>query len=180
MPIDLTTVGLRIRHARKELRKLTQPKLAAAAGIKQPSLSELETGETKEVSGPVLIALAKALQVRPEWLLWGEMPIEMDDMGALAQDERQLVADYRSSSERWKISLRYMASLRADNEQEEVASGVNVLLAKILGGRPFPVEQMRGEWPRPDASGSSKHELRRVTESTSQPKSGQSGKRKAR
>jgi transcriptional regulator with XRE-family HTH domain len=45
--------------------------LAKRAGIKQPSLSELETGETKEISGPTLIGLAKALEVNPGWLLNG-------------------------------------------------------------------------------------------------------------
>lgn len=77
MPIEgLDTVGLRIRHARKELRKLTQLQLASSAGIKQASLSELETGETKEISGPTLISLAKALRVRSEWLMTGELPME--------------------------------------------------------------------------------------------------------
>lgn len=151
VPISgVDTVGLRIRHARKELRKMTQPQLAAAAGIKQPSLSELETGETKEISGPVLIALSKALRVRPEWLATGETPIELDVGTSLSSDERELVQDYRGASARWKVSLRYMAKLRGDRAQEEIAEGVNVLLAKIATD-PVPdrrVEDAYGQPPR--------------------------------
>lgn len=154
---DLSNLGLRLRYARKELRKLTQPKLALAAGVKQPSVSELETGETKDISGPTLIALSKALRVRPEWLALGELPIEPTPESSLKPDERDLLQNYRSASNRWKISLRYMAGLRADNEQEEVASGMNVLLAKILGSKPYPVEKMGPGWKAPTGPGPGEH-----------------------
>jgi transcriptional regulator with XRE-family HTH domain len=149
VPIERETVGLRIRWARKELRKMTQPQLAAAAKIKQPSLSELETGETKEISGPVLISLSKALRVRPEWVMTGDEPIE-PVTEVLSADERELLANYRGASSRWKISVRYMAGLRQDNDQEQVAEGVNMLLARILGSKPYPVEKMGPGWRRPD------------------------------
>lgn len=126
MPIQ--TFGLRLRHARKELRKMRQEDLAKAAGIKQPSLSELETGETKEVSGPVLVSLSKALRVRPEWLVTGELPIE-PNAEALSEDERELLERYREASGRWKIAVRYMAGLRHDAQQEEAAT---YLMSKIF------------------------------------------------
>lgn len=129
---------------------MTQPQLAAAAKIAQPSLSELETGETKEISGSTLISITKALRVRPEWVMTGDGPAE-PTTEVLAPDERELLDKYRGASSRWKISVRYMAGLRQDNEQEQVAEGVNVLLAKILGSQPYPPEKMGPGWRRPDA-----------------------------
>lgn len=151
MPIlGRETVGLRLRWARKELRKLTQPQLAVAAKVKQPSISELETGETKEISGTVLISIAKALRVRPEWLMTGETPIE-PTTEALTTDEQELLANYRAANGRWKFIVRHVATLRDDSDQEEVSTGMNVLLAKILGSKPYPVEKMGPGWRRPDA-----------------------------
>lgn len=148
MPKDaLTTVGLRIRHARFELRKkMRQADLAKAAGIKQPSLSELETGETKEISGPTLIALARALRVRPEWLLTGEEPIEPTTAETLSSDELELLTLYRNASSRWKIAIKYMARLRHDERQEEA---VSYLLSKVAA-TPVPDEKLGDNWTRPD------------------------------
>lgn len=69
------TLGERIRHARS-LRGLSQTQLATMGGIKQPSMSDLETGETKEPMATTLIALANALRVRYEWLAHEEGPME--------------------------------------------------------------------------------------------------------
>jgi transcriptional regulator with XRE-family HTH domain len=103
---ELSNVGTRIRQAR-DLRKLTQKELATAAGIKQPSLSELETGETKEITGSVLIALAKALRVRPEWLMTAELPVEV----GTNPDEQDLLDRYRQASDRLKTAIRLMADM---------------------------------------------------------------------
>lgn len=65
------TLGARVKARRKEL-KMTQPELAKLAGIKQPSLSEIETGETKLVKGDTLMRLAAALQMNPEFLRTGK------------------------------------------------------------------------------------------------------------
>lgn len=147
VPMDsLGTVGLRIRYARKELRKLTQPQLAAMAGIKQPSLSELETGETKEISGPVLIALAKALKVRAEWILSGEEPIEAEPAETLNADEKELLMLYREASGRWKVAIKYMAKLRHDDRQEEAVAYV---LSKVAA-TPVPDSKLGDKWTRPD------------------------------
>jgi transcriptional regulator with XRE-family HTH domain len=144
-----SVLGLRLRYARKELRKLTQPQLAALAGIKQPSLSEIETGETKEVSGPVLIALAKALRVRPEWLVNGDEPVEPNLAATLTPDEVELLQNYRSASKRWRLSLRLMSRLKADDAQDDLAESVNVLMAKISAD-PVPDSKLGDRWTRPD------------------------------
>lgn len=150
MPIlpQLDTVGLRIRHARK-VRKLTQPQLAKDVGIKQSSLSELETGETKEVSGPTLIKLSKALEVRAEWLMTGEEPIELDPAYTLRSDERELIALYRKATERWKTAIKYIAQLRGDQAQELAAESMNVVLAKIAA-EPVADYRLGDKWTRPD------------------------------
>lgn len=149
VPLDaLDTLGLRLRHARKELRKLTQPQLASAAGIKQPSLSELETGETKEISGPVLIALARALRVRPEWLVTGEEPIESGP-ATLRSDERELLDLYAAASPKWRVAIKYMAKLRGDEQQDLASESMNIVFAKIAA-TPVSDDRLGDNWTRPD------------------------------
>lgn len=149
MESKLDSVGLRIRYARVELRNLTQAALAKAAGIKQASLSELETGETKEIGGPTLIALAKALGVRPEWIMLNEQPVEPDPAYGLRSDERELITLYRQASERWKTAIKYLAQLRGDQAQELAAESMNVVLAKIAA-EPVPDYKLGDKWTRPD------------------------------
>lgn len=50
---------------------LTQSELAVLAKVKQASLSELETGESKRPRGDTLVRIAKALDVDPDWLITG-------------------------------------------------------------------------------------------------------------
>jgi transcriptional regulator with XRE-family HTH domain len=63
--------GKRIRALRMA-RGMKQKDLARAIGVAAPSLSELETGKSKEPSGPVLAALCRALQTNQDWLLTGK------------------------------------------------------------------------------------------------------------
>jgi transcriptional regulator with XRE-family HTH domain len=72
-------IGLRLRHARKA-RRLTQVELANKAGIKQASVSDLERGESKSFRGATLVAMARVLNVRPEWLSHGKGPMERRDV----------------------------------------------------------------------------------------------------
>ena len=74
-------LGERIRTARKA-RDMTQERLAKLAGIRQPSLSELESGESKSISGEVLIGISGALRVRPEWIMNERGPMEPDASSA--------------------------------------------------------------------------------------------------
>lgn len=111
MPItEAEKRGARIRDTRKE-RKLTQAQLSKAGGIKQGSLSDLETGQTVEISGAVLIKLAKALRVRPAWLMFGEEPKEVSMAADLPQDERALLERYRGADERTRLSIMALAEI---------------------------------------------------------------------
>jgi transcriptional regulator with XRE-family HTH domain len=149
MESKLDSVGLRIRHARG---KLTQAAVAKTARITQASLSELETGETKEISGPTLIAIAKALNVRPEWIMLNEEPMRPDPAYTLRSDERELIAFYRQSTERWKTAIKYIAQLRGDHAQELAAESMNIVLAKIAA-EPVPDYKLGDNWTRPDKKG---------------------------
>lgn len=66
-------IGARVHTARKEAR-LNQTELAKKAGIRQSTLSELETAGQKSVAADVALLIAKACDVRVEWLVFGTGP----------------------------------------------------------------------------------------------------------
>ena len=129
MAMNTDGLGTRIRHARKK-RSMTQAALAKAAHIKQPSLSLLETGETKEIAGLTLVGIAKALRVRPEWLLLNEEPMEPQPGEATTAAERELLEAYRAGTGRWRATLKHMVNVTPER-QDEVAEALLVLIAKI-------------------------------------------------
>jgi transcriptional regulator with XRE-family HTH domain len=63
-----TTIGQRLRAARLA-RGLTQAQLAAVSGVQQATLSKLESGAKTRASFTTMACLARALDVRPSWLL---------------------------------------------------------------------------------------------------------------
>lgn len=63
------SIGNRVRQARKAA-GMTQQQLAKKAGIKQPTLSELETGES--ASSTLLPSIAAATGVSAYWLETGK------------------------------------------------------------------------------------------------------------
>lgn len=69
------TLAERLKHIR-ELRGLKQTPVARAVGIKQSSLSELETGASKEMAGRTLDGLSRVYKVNPAWLLHEKGPME--------------------------------------------------------------------------------------------------------
>lgn len=73
----METVGDRVRKVRKE-RKWDQTKLAKKAEMAQNSLSDLETGKTKET--PQIVKLALALGVSAYWLDSGKGPKKLGEL----------------------------------------------------------------------------------------------------
>ena len=65
----METLAKRLKYAR-ELRGWTQTQLAKESGVKQSDISKIERGDTLKPTG--LIALARTLQVAPEWLDSGD------------------------------------------------------------------------------------------------------------
>lgn len=64
------SIGSRIRQRRKEL-GYTQVELAKLAGIKQGTLSDLETGVTDAPAGDTLAGLCKGLRTTARWIIYG-------------------------------------------------------------------------------------------------------------
>ncbi len=70
--MDHYAIGQRIRKIRKA-RGLSQEELAEQVGISTTHMSHIETGNTK-MSLPIFVALAAALEVRTDELLYDETP----------------------------------------------------------------------------------------------------------
>lgn len=80
--------GNRLHLSRRDLHiKLID--LAAQVGVSQSYLSKIETGRAKNVSFDLVEALAKALGVRPEYLLgWSDDPLGEGNTISSAADGR--------------------------------------------------------------------------------------------
>lgn len=70
---DGEVLGDRIRQLRRE-RGMSQEELAKAVGIRQPSLSKIEKGDTHQLRASTLMRMARALEVDPEYLRTGVRP----------------------------------------------------------------------------------------------------------
>ncbi len=67
----METISQRIKQKREEM-NISQDQLAKLAGMKQQSLQAIEAGVTKRPR--YLVELARALNCKPEWLLFGDDP----------------------------------------------------------------------------------------------------------
>lgn len=67
----METFGDRVREARKK-RGMTQKQLAAASGLSQTTISDIERG--RNASSADIVALARAVGVSAEWLADGRGP----------------------------------------------------------------------------------------------------------
>lgn len=85
-------LGKRIRGLR-EARGMSAAELSRAVGIKQPSLWEIENGETKSLRADTLMRLAAALRTNPVFLWSGRgNPLEQIDPNL---EEAEAVATFR-------------------------------------------------------------------------------------
>lgn len=100
MTTDLSTLAARTRHARKNA-GLTQEDLARKLGLSQGTITHIESGRNKETIH--IIALAKLLGVRAEWLATGEgdmvdgwpfKAINKAEFEKLPPDVREDISDY--------------------------------------------------------------------------------------
>lgn len=70
--IDPKKVGARVKALREACGYGNQKAFAVEQlGIRQPSLSDIETGVTKEISGPVLARLCLATKTTAEYVIFG-------------------------------------------------------------------------------------------------------------
>ena len=69
---DMQTPGQRIRGAREDAGYDNQGEFAKMVGLSQSSLSEIENGDSKLPSSPVLIRMCELLNKSPRWIVYGE------------------------------------------------------------------------------------------------------------
>lgn len=84
--MGMDTVGERIAARRRELGKMSQGEVARRARLKPPTISRYESGE-RLPTGDALVALARALQTSPEWIMTGQDPqAAADPLAPLRED----------------------------------------------------------------------------------------------
>ena len=127
------SIGSRIREARK-LRRMSQKVLAAKVGIKQSTLSELETGES---GGTTYIArFAAALRVQALWLETGRGPREAVDEDLLTPGGEStgfLEIKAETAAELQILSIYRLANER---EREAIDNAVQYVRGLIERGAP--------------------------------------------
>lgn len=75
----MNTFAERLRLAMAGPPKIKQVDLAAACGIKPPSVSDWLNGRSVNIEGKNLLAASKLLNIRPEWLTTGRGPMRPSD-----------------------------------------------------------------------------------------------------
>lgn len=106
---DLTTIAGRLKWARENVARLSQPDLAANAGVAQGTIGNIESGARK--SPRELLAIARAAGVHAEWLKSGRGPRLLAEQAApttfsdLHPLEVNLVTVFRGLGENDRISL---------------------------------------------------------------------------
>jgi transcriptional regulator with XRE-family HTH domain len=73
------SIGWRIKQLRKE-RGMTQAELAKKSGVSQPTISDYENGIAQQHRANVVLRIAAALEVTPEFLLTGTGDKSLNDM----------------------------------------------------------------------------------------------------
>jgi transcriptional regulator with XRE-family HTH domain len=107
------SIGSRIKETRK-FRGMSQKDLAAKIGIKQPSLSELETGESTGTT--YLARIASVLGVNPLWLETGKGSRDAADAPASGSMAGMLELKAETASE-----LKMLVVYRSANDREREA-----------------------------------------------------------
>lgn len=98
--------GQRIRALRLT-RGMDQKALAKAAGIRPPSLSQLESGKSKKLKGSTLLGIAAALKANPDWINTGRgAPFQTAVAGP---EEQELLAIYRAIPQQQQAAFVAMA-----------------------------------------------------------------------
>jgi transcriptional regulator with XRE-family HTH domain len=121
--------GPRLKYWRELRGFKKQGSFAEKLGIKQGSLSELESGESKAPSADVLLKMADLLQLRPRYLLLGEGAPENRNFSDLNGLEAQLVMIFRQLP---NDTLRDGLLIDANDMLNRTAQGA------LTSANPFP------------------------------------------
>lgn len=101
----MNTIGKRIRARRKQL-GLTQVDLALRCGIKQPTLSQIEKDQTKEMEASTLAGLCRELMLTPDYVIFGVGQAGDDELAVL---EAELLFILRSIPRDKQEAMIHMA-----------------------------------------------------------------------
>jgi transcriptional regulator with XRE-family HTH domain len=104
----MSNIGKRIKGIRLSI-GMTQKELAARIGIKPPSLSEIESGETKQPAGDTLLKIAAVLNTNPAFIQTGKgSPVAPAETSV---DESEVISLYQALPPHLRAA--WMASGRA-------------------------------------------------------------------
>lgn len=73
----MNSMGSRLKEARK-LRHLSQDALAEKIGASRGVITNIEHNKVQEPQAMVVNAICHALEIRPQWLLEGQGPMEIE------------------------------------------------------------------------------------------------------
>lgn len=111
------STGERIRMARLRAR-MTQKELADKIGVKFSAVHKYESGKVVNLKRETIEALAKALDVKPSWLLCMDDENPSDLFNLQFFGEPEIVTIYNSlSEEKQRDLLRYARFLKADDDR---------------------------------------------------------------
>jgi transcriptional regulator with XRE-family HTH domain len=98
-----------------------------------------------------IFVIADKWNVSARWLATevGPMVVARPEMTtsesiALPSDELELLSNYRQADGRWKLALRLLAALGTE-QQVEVATDVNVIIARVLRKKPSDLRYASNE-----------------------------------
>lgn len=96
--------GDRIKTRREEL-GMSQAALARLCRVKPPSVNDWESGKTRALKARSLLAIAKALDVAPDWITHGG-PITTLTLQQTIQEPAHALANYRDAGYNGELTSR--------------------------------------------------------------------------
>lgn len=139
--IDKNTEGGRLRMARKD-RGITLQELATRVGCVHSSLQSAESGRTS-LRDPLLRAVARELEVSPDWIRTGEGPRTVE---AQVEAEDPILAEYflRGTRDGYRRRLCRAIGKMTDDQVETLARLCEVV-AGIEIDPPTPEEKAEAD-----------------------------------
>ena len=117
------TIGQRIRHLRKEIKKLTQDEFAQAIKISRSNLGNIETGVIN-ATDRVLADICSTFNINEEWLRTGEGEMLAETNESVLAE---LAAEYNLEGERLNMIRGF---LMLTLEQQEAIVKAAILVAE--------------------------------------------------
>ncbi|WP_196798758.1 helix-turn-helix domain-containing protein [Burkholderia diffusa] len=136
--LSLKTLAERLKAAR-EYRRLTQDELARRSGIRQGSISKIESGETREIRSANLEKLALALDVSPYWLMFGDSDGRGEVVAESSISAQDLLRFYQALKPRSRSMIEHLiVLLYLDDTGESSPSSSAKSIISLLRHPPKP------------------------------------------